>query len=47
MLEIENIFNDFVNSKDPKPQIMMKIKDLENSIIIIEIDSFIKSKTFF
>ena len=40
MLEIENIFNDFVNSKDPKPQIMMKIKDLENSIIIVEIDSF-------
>ena len=40
MLEIDNIFNDFVNSKDPKPQIMMKIKDLENSIIIVEIDSF-------
>ena len=40
MLEIENIFNDFVNSKDPKPQIMMKVKDLENSIIIVEIDSF-------
>ena len=40
MLEIDNIFNDFVNSKNPKPQIMMKIKDLENSIIIVEIDSF-------
>ena len=26
MLEIDNIFNDFVNSKDPKPQIMMKVK---------------------
>ncbi|MCI8383544.1 MAG: helix-turn-helix transcriptional regulator [Clostridia bacterium] len=38
--EIDNIFNDFENSKDPKPQIMMKIKDLENSIIIVEIDSF-------
>ena len=40
MLEIDNIFNDFKNSKNPKPQIMMKIKDLENSIIIVEIDSF-------
>ena len=40
MLEIESIFNDFENSKDPKPQIMMKVKDLENSIIIVEIDSF-------
>lgn len=38
--EIENIFNDIKNSKDPKPQIMMEVKDLENSIIIIEIDSF-------
>lgn len=28
MLEIYNIFNDFVNSKDPKPQIMMKIVKL-------------------
>lgn len=40
ILEIENIFNDFENSKDPKPQILIKITDLENSIIIIEIDSF-------
>lgn len=40
MLEIENIFNDFENSKNPKPQIMMKIKDFKNSIIIVEIDSF-------
>ncbi len=40
MLEIDDIFNNFDNSKDPKPQIMMKIKDLENSIIIVEIDSF-------
>ena len=40
MLEIDNIFNDFVNSKDPKPQIMMKIKDLRNGIMILEIDSF-------
>ncbi len=40
ILEIENIFNDFENSKDPKPQILIKIRDLENSIIIIEIDSF-------
>ncbi len=38
--EIENIFNDFENSKDPKPQIMIKISNLENSIIIVEIDSF-------
>ena len=27
MLEIANIFNDFVKSNDPKPQIMLKIKD--------------------
>jgi len=40
MLEIDAIFNNFDNSKAPKPQIMMKIKDLENSIIIVEIDSF-------
>ena len=40
MLEIENIFNDFENSKDFKPQIMMEIKDLENSIIIVKINSF-------
>lgn len=40
MLEIDNIFNDLKSSKDPKPQIMMKIKDLEKSIIIVEIDSF-------
>ncbi|MCI8411205.1 MAG: helix-turn-helix transcriptional regulator [Clostridia bacterium] len=40
MLEIDNIFNDLENSKAPKPQIMMKVKDLENGIIIIEIDSF-------
>ncbi len=40
ILEIENIFNDFENSKEPKPQILIKIRDLENSIIIIEIDSF-------
>lgn len=40
MLEIDNIFNDLKSSKEPKPQIMMKIKDLEKSIIIVEIDSF-------
>lgn len=40
MLEIDDIFNDFENSKDPKPQIMLKFRDLENSIIIVEIDSF-------
>lgn len=28
MLEIDNIFNDFVKSNDPKPQIMMKIVKL-------------------
>ena len=28
MLEIANIFNNFENSKNPKPQIMMKVKDL-------------------
>lgn len=40
ILEIDNIFNDFQNSKDPKPQILMKIDNLENSIIFVEIDSF-------
>ena len=38
--EIESIFNDFENSKEPKPQIMIKIGNLDNSIIIVEIDSF-------
>lgn len=38
--EIDNIFNDFENSKEPKPQILMKINNLKNSIIIVEIDSF-------
>lgn len=38
--EIESILNDFENSKDPKPQITIKISNLENSIIIVEIDSF-------
>ena len=45
MLEIDNIFNDFVKSNDPRPQIMMKVKDLENSIIIVEIDSFDDEET--
>lgn len=40
ILEIDNIFNDFENSEDPKPQILMQINNLENSIIIVEIDSF-------
>lgn len=40
MLEIDDMFNNFENSKDPKPQIMLKIRDVENSIIIVEIDSF-------
>ncbi len=34
------MFNDLENSKFPKPQIMMKIKDIEKGIIIVEIDSF-------
>lgn len=38
--EIESIINDFEKSKQPNPQIMLKIKDLEKSIIIIEIDSY-------
>lgn len=38
--EIDNLFNDLVNSKFPKPQIMLKIKDIEKGIIIVEIDSF-------
>ena len=40
MLEIDDMFNNFENCKDPKPQIMLKIRDVENSIIIVEIDSF-------
>lgn len=40
MLEIQNLLNDFENSKQPTPQILLKIKDLEKSIIIVEIDSF-------
>ena len=40
MLEIQNILNDFENSKQPTPQIMLKLQDLKNTIIIIEIDSF-------
>ena len=38
--EIDNLFNDLVNSKFPKPQIMMTVKDIEKGIIIVEIDSF-------
>ena len=38
--EIENLFNDIENSKFPKPQIMLKLKDIEKGIIIVEIDSF-------
>ena len=37
---IIEIIDDLQNSKMPSPQIMLKIRDLENSIIIIEIDSF-------
>lgn len=40
MLEIQNLLNDFENSKQPTPQIMLKLEDIENSIIIVEIDSF-------
>ena len=38
--EIENLFNDIENSKSPKPQIMIKLKDIEKGIILVEIDSF-------
>ena len=38
--EIDNLFNDLENIKFPKPQIMMKVKDIEKGIIIVEIDSF-------
>ena len=37
---IIEILDDLQNSKMPTPQIMLKIRDLENSIIIIEIDSY-------
>ena len=38
--EIDNLFKDLENSKFPNPQIMMKVKDIEKGIIIVEIDSF-------
>lgn len=38
--EIDNLFNDLENSKFPMPQIIMKVKDIEKGIIIVEIDSF-------
>ena len=38
--EIEDLLSDFENSKSPKPQILLKLKDIENGIIIVEIDSF-------
>lgn len=37
---IIEILNDLKNSKMPTPQIILKIRDLQNSIIIIEVDSF-------
>lgn len=37
---IIEILDDVKGSKMPSPQIMLKLRDLENSIIIIEIDSF-------
>ena len=37
---IIEILNDLKNSKMPTPQIMLKIRDLQNSIIIIEVDSY-------
>lgn len=37
---IIEILDDIKNSKMPTPQIMLKIRDLENSIIIVEIDSY-------
>ena len=39
-INILEILDDLQNSKMPAPQIMLKIRDLENSIIIIEIDSY-------
>jgi len=39
-VNILEILDDLQNSKMPSPQIMLKIRDLENSIIIIEIDSY-------
>lgn len=39
MVEIESMLDDIENSKDAKPQIMIKLKSLKNSIIIVEIDS--------
>ena len=38
--DIESIINDFEKSEMPAPQIMLTLKDFENSIIIVEINSF-------
>ena len=38
--QIDALFEDLENSKSPKPQIMIKLKNIENSVIIVEIDSF-------
>lgn len=37
---IIEILNDLKNSQMPSPQIMLKIRDLQNSVIIIDIDSY-------
>ncbi len=38
MSDIENLFLDFKNCKDPSPQIMLKFKGLKDSVLIVEID---------
>ena len=38
--EIEDLFENIENAKEPKPQILLKSRDIENWIIIVEMDSF-------
>ena len=38
--EISKLINDFEKSKSPKPQILLKIRDKQDNIMIVEIDYF-------
>ncbi len=38
--EISKLINDFEKAKSPKPQIILKVRDKKDSIIIVEIDYF-------
>ena len=38
--EISKLINDFEKSKSPKPQILLKVRDKKDNIMIVEIDYF-------